>query len=306
MPARLRKLALNSGRRWRYDQQGMAGKLLPDNEIRGQDKPHGIERRIGRMAGGSYTVNTMSLPFDLTIASAVYMAVVLFGAAFVRGYSGFGMPALVMTSSALVMDPLVWVPVVLMAEVVLTLQQAPGIWKHVDWRRAASLALGALMGVPLGVYVLTNIGLDLARAVLSGFVLVMCLLLWAGWRFAGRVGDGGHIGVGLISGVANGAAVGGLPVAVFFTAQAIPAVVFRATIIAYFAMLDICSTGALWVAGRITPETWVALVMALPLLTGGIWLGTWQFRRAAPQEFRRFAIVLLAVLAVLGLLRSLF
>jgi uncharacterized membrane protein YfcA len=235
---------------------------------------------------------------------AAYMAGVLFIAAFVRGYSGFGMPALVMTSSALVMDPLVWVPVVLMAEVALTLQQVPGIWRSIDWRRALGLAGGALIGVPLGVYVLSNIGLDLARALLSGFVLLMCFLLWTGWGIARRVGVSGHIGVGMVSGIANGAAVGGLPVAVFFAAQAIPAVVFRATIIAYFAMLDIWSTGALWAAGRITGETWTAVAMALPLLMAGIWAGTWMFNRAAPQEFRRFAILLLAGLAGLGLLKS--
>jgi len=246
----------------------------------------------------------VNLPFDLTPAPAGYMAIVLLVAAFVRGYSGFGMPALVMTSAALVMDPLVWVPVVLMAEVLLTLQQAAGIRRHIDWRRALSLAAGALIGVPLGVYVLTNIGLDLARAILSGFVLTMCLLLWTGWTFKRKVGDAGHLGVGLISGIANGAAVGGLPVAVFFAAQAIPAAVFRATIIAYFAMLDISSTAALWAAGLVTSDTLLALAMALPLLMAGIWAGTWQFNRSAPQEFRRFAILLLAGLAGLGLLKS--
>tara|TARA_R110002110_G_scaffold69766_12_gene188033 strand:- start:807 stop:1625 length:819 start_codon:yes stop_codon:yes gene_type:complete len=262
--------------------------------------------RQGAGAVARDAVRGMSLPFDLSLATAAYMAVVLFSAAFVRGYSGFGMPALVMTSTALVMDPLVWVPVVLMAEVVLTLQQAPGIWRSVDWRRAFGLAGGALIGVPLGVYALSGIGLDLLRAVLSGFVLVMCLLLWTGWRFARSVGDGGHVGVGLISGMANAAAVGGLPVAVFFSSLGLPAVTFRATIIAYFAMLDIWSTGTLWATGRITAETLVAVAMALPLLMAGIWLGGRQFRRAAPQEFRRFAIVLLAALAGLGLLKSVF
>ncbi|MFT7059786.1 MAG: putative membrane protein YfcA [Pseudorhodobacter sp.] len=240
----------------------------------------------------------------MTPGIALFMAMVLLGAAFTRGYSGFGLPTLVMTSAALVMDPLVLVPVILMVEISLSALLVPGVWRHINWRRAVTLFSGSLLGVPFGVYVLSNIGLDLARAILSGFVLVMCVLLSCGWSFAKPVGDAGHIGVGLVSGVANAAAVGGLPVAAFFAALGLPAVVFRATIIAYFLLLDIWSSGMFWYAGFITRDTWVALAMAMPLLLVGIWVGTWQFNRSAPKEFRRFAILLLAGLAGLGLLKS--
>lgn len=232
------------------------------------------------------------------------MAFVLFGAAFVRGYSGFGMPALVMTSAALIMDPLVWVPVVLMADIVLTAQQWPGIWRQIDWRRVLTMFGGALVGVPLGVWVLGQVGVDLARALLSVFVLVMCGFLLAGWRFRRPVGDIAHGAMGVVSGVANGAAVGGLPVAVFFTAQAIPAAVFRATIIGYFALLDVWSMPVLWVAGRITQDTLIAVAMSLPFLMAGVVVGTKAFNRSEPKDFRRFAILLLVGLASLGLVKS--
>jgi hypothetical protein len=232
------------------------------------------------------------------------MAFVLFGAAFVRGYSGFGMPALVMTSAALVMDPLVWVPVVLMADIVLTVQQWPGIWRQIDWRRVLTMFGGALIGVPLGVWVLAGVGVDLARAVLSVFVLAMCALLWAGWSFRRPVGDAAHGAMGLVSGVANGAAVGGLPIAVFFTAQGIPAVKFRATIIGYFALLDVWSMPVLWYAGRITQDTLLAVALSLPFLMAGIVVGSKVFQRSEPKDFRRFAILLLMVLASLGLVKS--
>lgn len=246
----------------------------------------------------------MSLPFDLSPGAAAFMAVALFGAAWVRGYSGFGFAALVVTSAALVTNPLHFVPVVLIADIVMTAQQLPGIWRHVDKRRAVTLFLGALVGVPVGVWALSGMGIDLARAVISAFVLAMSLLLWRGWRFRGHVGDRGHVAVGVASGIANGAAVGGLPVAVFFAAQPIAAATFRATVIAYFTLLDLWSVPMMWAAGMIGRDTLVATALAMPILIVGIWLGSRHFHRSEPRDFRRFAILLLISLSVLGLVKS--
>lgn len=246
----------------------------------------------------------MTLPFDLSPAAAAFMALALFGAAYVRGYSGFGFAALVVTSAGLVTNPLHFVPVVLIADIVMTGQQLPGIWRHVDKRRAVALFLGALVGVPVGVWALAGLGLDLARAVISAFVLAMSLLMLRGWRFRGHVGAGGHVGVGVISGIANGAAVGGLPVAVFFAAQPIAAATFRATVIAYFCLLDLWSVPLMVAAGMIGRDTLVATALAMPILSLGIWLGSRHFHRSEPRDFRRFAIFLLMSLSVLGLVKS--
>lgn len=246
----------------------------------------------------------MTLPFQLSPAAAIFMAVALFVAAYVRGYSGFGFAALVVSAASLVTSPLHLVPVVLLADIAMTAQQVPSIRGQIDWRRAGTLFLGALVGVPLGVWGITQVGVDAARAAIAVYVLAMCALLLAGWRFRGHVGGPGHVGVGVISGVANGAAVGGLPVAVFFAAQPVSAATFRATLIAYFTALDLWSVPLMWRAGMVTGETVVATLISMPILVAGIWAGGRHFHRADPQDFRRFAIALLMVLALLGLVKS--
>ncbi len=116
----------------------------------------------------------------------------------------------------------------------MTFQQWRGVTGHVDWRRVRRLMLGASAGVPLGLWLLTGIGEDAARAVISVYVLVMCAILLAGWTMEQSAGRVAHAGTGLVSGLANAAGMGGLPVAAFFAAQPIAAAVFRATLIAYF------------------------------------------------------------------------
>lgn len=244
------------------------------------------------------------MPFGLSAGEAALIAMGMVVAGYVRGYSGFGFAALVMSFAALITDPFPFVAVVVLSDVVMTAGQARGIWAHIDWGRVRAMFLGCLVGVPLGVFALAALGLDLGRALLAGFVLGMCGLLWAGWRI-GPQGALPHLGVGAVSGLANSMAVGGLPVAVFFTAQGVAPVAFRATVIAYFTALDLWTLPVLWQAGQITKDSFVATALGLPFMLLGLWAGGKRFSHASPQDFRRFAILLLAVMSLAGLWKSL-
>ncbi|QYK41254.1 MAG: sulfite exporter TauE/SafE family protein [Paracoccaceae bacterium] len=245
----------------------------------------------------------MTLPFDLSWPAALWLLAVCGGAGFVRGYSGFGFAALVVTGGALVTDPLHLVPVVILADLALTVQQARGIRADVDWRRVGWLFAGCLLGVPVSVWALAQVGTDAARAAISVYVLAMCGLLALGWRVRPG-GMGPHVAVGLVSGLANGAAVGGLPVAAWFAAQGVPAATFRATLIAYFTALDLWSLPVMAQAGMVGVGTAWAVLLLFPAMSLGVWAGGRRFLSTPPAEFRRFAILLLAVLAVAGLARS--
>lgn len=247
----------------------------------------------------------MLLPFGLSPGAAGFLAGALLLAAFVRGYSGFGFAALVVTSSSLVTDPRHMIPVVIISDFLMTIQQWRSVKRHVDWRRTAALAIGAALGVPFGLWALGPLDADTARGLIAGFVLLMCALLIAGWRLRRRPGDAGHMGTGVISGMANAAAVGGLPVVVFFAAQGIGAASFRATLVAYFTFLDVWTVPMMHAAGMISRDTILATVLAFPFLVLGVWAGGRHFLRANPTEFRRFAILLLAVIATLALGKSL-
>ncbi len=246
----------------------------------------------------------MTLPFDLTPATALFMAVAFLVASFVRGYSGFGFSALIVASSALVTNPLNFVAVVLFCEFGMTVQQWAGVWRDVAWRRVVMLMIGAAVGLPLGLWALTGVGIDAARAVVAVYVLFMCGVMLMGWRITRPQGDAGHLAVGLASGLANAPGMGGLPVATYFTAQGMNAATFRATLIAYFAVLDVYSAPVMWWHGLVTWDTLYAAALSIPIVVLGIWLGGRHFLRTDPRDFRRFAIFLLAGLAAMGLLKS--
>lgn len=245
------------------------------------------------------------MPLDLGPPAWAWLALVAMGAAFVRGYSGFGFAALLVSGAALVTEPVALVPAVLLCDVLLGAPQWLGIRGAIDWGRVLALFAGCLLGVPLGVWAIAAMGPDLARGAISLWVLGMGLVLLRGWRLDRAPGMPAHGIVGVVSGLANGAAVGGLPVAAFFAAQPIPAAAFRATLVAYFLLLDLWTLPLMWREGLVTRDTLALAALGLPVMLLGLHLGSRRFLAAPPEEFRRFAIWALMVLAALGLLRAL-
>lgn len=245
------------------------------------------------------------MPFDLGLGATLWMGFAVFVAAFIRGYSGFGYSAMVIAASGLVTNPLHFVAVVVLLETAMSLQAYRGAGPDIDWRRVGWLLAGAAVGLPVGLWALTAISENAARAVISAYVLAMCLILLAGWRLGHEVRGPANGVAGIVSGLANAPGMGGLPVAAFFAAQTIPAPVFRATLIAYFPLLDIYSAPLYWWHGLVTWDTLWAGLWALPLTFLGNWFGSRHFLRTDPQEFRRFAILLLAGLALMGLAKAL-
>ena len=245
------------------------------------------------------------MPFDLAPGIAAYLACALLGAAIIRGYTGFGFSAIVIACAALVTNPLPLMPVIFLCEIAMTALQARGIRGHVDWSRALALLGGAAVALPLAVTTMLTLPVEAVRLLVSAVIGALALLMLTGWTLQRPLGRAGHIAVGMIAGAANAAGVGGLPVAACLGAQNIPPATFRATMIVFLTGIDLMTLPLLGLGGQITQATFVAALIAAPLLAIGILLGNRRFAAAPPSAFRRLATWLLLALSALGLIRAL-
>jgi uncharacterized membrane protein YfcA len=245
------------------------------------------------------------LPFELDPTTIVALAIALLGAAYVRGYSGFGFSAIFIACAALLTNPLPLIPVVFASEMIMTGFQVRGIRGHIDWRRIFPLLIGAGVILPFAVKAMIAVDPETVRMVISGIIFVLALILFAGFTMRKPAGHLGHGAVGLVSGICNSAGVGGLPVATFLAGQPIVAARFRATMIVYLTGVDMMTLPLMWHGGLVSWDSLVALALAFPLLGLGVWLGGRRFTAASPDSFRRFAVFLLLILSALGLLRPL-
>ena len=241
----------------------------------------------------------------LTSLAWIFSIAVVFAAAIVRGYSGFGFSALLVTSLSLVMVPAEVVPIALMLEVVASVHLLPKVWKDVDRRLVGLLFLGSIIAMPFGVHMLAILPAAPMRLALYIICLLAALAIWRGFSVAGGHGTRHYLGAGLISGLVNGAtAMGGLMIVIFLLTGSVTAAAMRASLIAFFLVMDLGATVLTGAESLLTDDVLLRTAVFVPPLLLGNWLGHRKFVASAPQSFRRYTLILLMVLSAAGLLRT--
>ena len=238
-------------------------------------------------------------------AATIFLVALMAAAAFARGYTGFGMPALLVTGGSLVAAPQKLVPLILMMDVIASITQLHGVFRDIAWRRLGLLLAASAIGTPLGVRALGLIEPNTARIVVALYVAAISIALLGGWRLARPVGDVGMLVLGFLCGFVTGViAMGGMVVVTFLTADGTKPAALRATLIAYFLPLDGFACLLFWRDGRYDMDGLSAVALAVPILMIGLWIGGRHFLSASPEQFRRFTLGFLIVLAAAAFVRA--
>ena len=226
----------------------------------------------------------------------------VFLAAIVRGFSGFGFSLLSITAIALILPVKQIVPSIFLLEIAASINLIPGIWREIHWRSLTWLMVGYVIGLPAGAYVLIYAPEAPAQLVLGIFVIGMAVLMLRGFRLARTPGAPASTATGVASGVLNGAfGIGGPPVVLFYFSTPGAAAIGRASIIFFFLFTDLLGVGYFATQGIVTTQSFVQAALWLPALLIGVWIGAHGFRRMNEQVFRRWVLVILMALALLGI-----
>lgn len=231
---------------------------------------------------------------------AAFAVACVFGAAIVRGYSGFGFSLLAVTSLSLVFRPAEIIPAIFLLEIVASFHLLPGLWRDIDWRSIGILLVGCVVATPFGVFLLSRAPAELLQLGLSVFVLIAVILMWRGFALRRVPGPAATLATGAASGLANGAiGIGGPPVILFYFGSPAGAAVSRASIVAYFLGTDLIGLVFQAREGLVTAQTIILAGLFLPALVAGVWLGARSFKTTNPAAFRRWILILLTVMAVI-------
>lgn len=230
---------------------------------------------------------------------------IIFLAAIVRGFSGFGFSLLAITALSLIYPPAEIIPSIFMLELVASANLLPSIWKDIHWKSLGPLTLGCLIATPIGVWLLAHISPAPMQLALSIFVLGATLLMWRGFALKTMPGTLASTAAGAASGLANGAfGIGGPPVILFYFASPAGHLAGRASLVAFFLATDVIGLANLSTQGLITIETAIRAAFYLPALLAGVWLGARSFKGTDPEKFRKYVLAILAVLAVIIFIKS--
>ncbi|MFO1203786.1 MAG: sulfite exporter TauE/SafE family protein [Tabrizicola sp.] len=234
---------------------------------------------------------TLSLLLAVTLAASL-----------ARGFSGFGAALIFIPLASALLGPKTAVPLLLVTDGVMAAGMIPGAIRKSRQREVATMALGAVVGVPAGTWLLTSLDPLTLRWGIVVMAVAMLALLLSGWRYTGRPKPPLTVLVGLISGFFSGAAqVGGPPVVAYWLGGTIPAQTVRANIVFFFALTStIGAIGYVW-SGLITVHTLLLALIIAPVYGLGTWSGSRMFGLASDQTFRRICLTMIALATLVSM-----
>ena len=237
-----------------------------------------------------------SLP---TIASLI---AVTLAASLARGFSGFGAALIFIPLASAFLGPKVAVPLLLVVDSIMTAAMIPAAVRASDQRDVLTMALGALVGVPAGTWLLTSLDPMSLRWGIVGLAAAMLVVLVSGWRYRNRPSPPLTVLVGLVSGFCSGAAqIGGPPVVAYWLGGPGSARTVRANIIFYFAVTSvIAAVGYVWGA-VITLQVLAFAGVIAPVYGLGAWAGSRMFGLASEQSFRRICLIMIAIATLVSM-----
>lgn len=158
----------------------------------------------------------------------------------VLGFTGFG-GALVMAPVFLtIIDPVTATAIILIVNAVAGVANLRAVGAETDWTIARPLCIAACIASPIGLWLLNAVDVDAVRQLVAGAVFVASTGLALRWRFPFSIRSRlGNAVLGFSSGSLFGiGGVGGPPVIIGMLAENLPALVTRATLLTYFAVVQ--------------------------------------------------------------------
>lgn len=225
-----------------------------------------------------------------------------FVAGLARGFSGFGAALIFVPLASSVVGPRLAAPLLLIINSVAALGLLPGAWPKADKHSIAVMAIGGIVGVPLGTSLLVLVNPLLVRWFIEVVVVTLLALLMSGWRYHGRPSALLTVGVGAISGTFSGAAgIGGPPVVAYWLGGKSSAAIVRANIVGYFAVVTTVTIASYALGGLLVRQLIPLIVTTGPIYALGLYAGSHLFGRANEVTFRRISYALIAGAAIISL-----
>lgn len=216
----------------------------------------------------------------------------------IRGITGFGGAMVMSPPLALLLGPLVTVPVVLLLESVAAAPMLVQLRHLVRWRVIGPIIAMACLTVPLGTYVLVTADPLVMRRVIAGVVIVFSLLLLRGWRYAGKHRLATGLGLGAVSGTMVGAtSMGGPPVILYLLAGPDPIDTTRANLTYFVGAISLAGVAVLALNGVLGLQGLGLAALLAPGYYLGMVAGTRLFSRFNDTRFRRFTLFFMLAVA---------
>jgi uncharacterized protein len=231
---------------------------------------------------------------------------VLFFSTLVRSALGFGEALIAVPLLALVIPIQIAVPIAVLVSITVAAIVLIQDWQHVQVRSAGWLVVSTLVGIPLGLLLLTRISGSIVKACLGLIIIGFSCYALFYRRPASLRDDRLAWAFGLGAGVLGGAyGMNGPPLVMYGTLRGWSPQRFRATLQGYFLPASMVSMGGYWLAGLWKADVTRYYLIALPGVLLATFLGRAVHERMDAQAYVRYMHLGLLIVAAVLLVQSL-
>lgn len=223
-------------------------------------------------------------------ADTLLFLVVVFIATFIRSTFGFGEALIAVPMLALIMPLKIVSPVVVLISITIAAVVIVQDWKKVHMHATGWLLAPGIIGIPLGVLLLTHVHERGVKGVLAAVVIAFSL-----WSMMGRTPKLDHdnkpwlLGCGMVSGVLGGAyGMNGPALVVYGAMRRWSPQHFRATLQGVFLPASVFAMAGYWMAGLWVPAVTHYFLISLPVAIPAIFAGRAVNKRLHGDTFLKY------------------
>ena len=240
----------------------------------------------------------------LNNSDLLILILICFFAGLIRGFSGFGLSAFVMSLALTIIPPIELIPVCWWMEFVASVFMIRNGWKDSDKKISIILWLGAIFGLPIGIALTTILDFKTSKIVALVLILILALILLRNFKIQFLSTSVGTISSGVFAGVATGlASIGGMIVAIYVLASQNSARRVRASIVLYIFLNSVTTFIFLILFDVMDHKAFVRGVLLAVPSSIGVVLGSILFMQKLEKYYRPFSLGLLISFSLVGLIR---
>jgi len=227
----------------------------------------------------------------------ILICLIVFLAGFTQGLSGFGSILLSLPLLAIFLDIKTVIPLVALMAFCITIILFIQLRKHLEWKKIYPLFLGALPGIPLGVFFLKKLDKDLIQWIL-GIILISYSLYSLFFRSTNKQmrGGWGYL-FGFFSGCLGGAlSAAGPPVIVYMSLQTWSKDTIKVTLQGFFLVSGAIVIFFQALSGLTTGIVLRYFLISVPLILLGTYTGSIFYGKIREKHYKKVMLILLAFL----------
>jgi uncharacterized protein len=240
----------------------------------------------------------------LTPTLFLVAAIMTFGAAAIRGITGFGMAIILVPLLGMIMRPDQAVVLAIFLQLLIGPVGLKTIVSDADRKSAILIGALAFGTTPLGVWALANTAPDVARIIIAFIAIGAFLAVLLTRKAKDQPGPVSTLATGFVSGILTGfAAMPGPPVVPYYLREAFEPRTARASMMLVFFMTAVAGTISTVLIGLGSIRSAIlAVLLFIPMMFGN-WLGGLAFGRIRPALWRSLVGALLGFAGLSALWR---